>query len=274
MKIGDKIKNLRIQKKISQKDFAKKLDIPVSTLANYENNHREPKLETLSNIATALDISLSVLLNKENKTLTNKLIELFDKTVCKHCDAENTLELICELIDVDIDYLNDCIKNDRELSESYLINIIDKIYVIEPFELLLFFEENKSFINNTNIYTHLKSILFNKNTNLMKNREYILKLANLYDCLSRIRSNTNIEIDVIENKIVEFGLNNFKNIIDNETLELLIKISFIINDIKLYLDKDYKFGTSMIELDMNNFKYFNIPENKELKLELKLIDKK
>ncbi|WP_338597032.1 helix-turn-helix transcriptional regulator [Clostridium baratii] len=272
MKIGDKIKNLRIQKNISQKDFAKQLNIPVSTLANYENNHREPKLETLSNIATALEISLSDLLNKENKTLTNKLIELCDKTVCKHCDAENTLELICELIDIDIDYLNECIKNNKDLSESYLINIIDKIYMYEPFKLLLFFEENNNLIDNVNVYTHLKNILFNKNTNLMKNKEYILKLTYLYERLSMIKSTTRPEISDIENKVIELGLNNFKNIIDEDTLEILIRGSFIINDIKQSLDKDCKFTRETI--DIYDFKYFNIPKDKELKLTIELVDSK
>lgn len=62
MNIGDNIKNTRLQKKISQKDFAKILDIPVSTLANYENNHREPGIETLSKIAIALEVPLDDLI--------------------------------------------------------------------------------------------------------------------------------------------------------------------------------------------------------------------
>lgn len=62
MKIGDNIKSTRLQKKISQKDFAKILDIPVSTLANYENNHREPGLEILDKISTALGVPLDDLI--------------------------------------------------------------------------------------------------------------------------------------------------------------------------------------------------------------------
>lgn len=62
MKIGDNVKKNRLQKKISQKDFAKILDIPVSTLANYENNHREPGVETLNKIAIALEVPLDDLI--------------------------------------------------------------------------------------------------------------------------------------------------------------------------------------------------------------------
>lgn len=57
MEMGDRIKKIRISKKISQKDLAKTMKIPVSTLANYENNHREPNLETIEKIAAALEVS-------------------------------------------------------------------------------------------------------------------------------------------------------------------------------------------------------------------------
>lgn len=57
MKIGDKIKSRRIELKMTQRALAKKLEIPYSTLANYENNYREPNIETLNKIANALEVS-------------------------------------------------------------------------------------------------------------------------------------------------------------------------------------------------------------------------
>lgn len=57
MKIGEKIKQKRKEHKMSQRELAAKLEIPYSTLANYENNHREPKLEQLTKIAAALECS-------------------------------------------------------------------------------------------------------------------------------------------------------------------------------------------------------------------------
>lgn len=55
--LGDKIKQIRKDKNISQKKFAEILEIPVSTLANYENNHRQPNIETLYKISNALSVS-------------------------------------------------------------------------------------------------------------------------------------------------------------------------------------------------------------------------
>lgn len=67
--IGDNIKSIRQSKKISQKEFAKMLGIPVSTLANYENNHREPKIEILKKIASTLGVSTNEL-TTDNSFLT------------------------------------------------------------------------------------------------------------------------------------------------------------------------------------------------------------
>lgn len=65
--LGDNIKQIRKAKHISQKDFAKILKIPVSTLANYENNHREPNIVTINKIAAALDVPVIRLLDDVTK---------------------------------------------------------------------------------------------------------------------------------------------------------------------------------------------------------------
>ncbi|NSB13023.1 helix-turn-helix domain-containing protein [Clostridium beijerinckii] len=71
MNIGNNIKRIRTNKKISQKDFAIAIDMPISTLANYENNHREPNIETLTKIADALGIPVSKLLEDDTFNLTD-----------------------------------------------------------------------------------------------------------------------------------------------------------------------------------------------------------
>lgn len=66
IQIGSRIKNLRKTKTtLSQKDMAKKLEIPVSTYSGYENNHREPTSAMLNKIADAIGVSLDCLLGLE-----------------------------------------------------------------------------------------------------------------------------------------------------------------------------------------------------------------
>ena len=45
-----RIRELRLQKKILQKDMAKELGIPANTFNQYEKGRREPDLSTLSRI--------------------------------------------------------------------------------------------------------------------------------------------------------------------------------------------------------------------------------
>ena len=66
--VGDRIKQMRIQKGYTAKEFAKKAGIPYSSYSNYENNNREPKLATLRQIATALNVSISQISNFDGVT--------------------------------------------------------------------------------------------------------------------------------------------------------------------------------------------------------------
>lgn len=78
MNIGNNIKRVRTNKNLTQKDFAIAIDMPISTLANYENNHREPNIETLTKIANALEIPVSELLKDDTINLTDNDTKLAD----------------------------------------------------------------------------------------------------------------------------------------------------------------------------------------------------
>lgn len=74
MSIGENIKKYRKALNISQKDLANKLNMPISTLANYENDHREPNIDVLNKIASVLGVTINDLAGNK-KTLTQQLIE-------------------------------------------------------------------------------------------------------------------------------------------------------------------------------------------------------
>jgi transcriptional regulator with XRE-family HTH domain len=67
-KIGEKIRKLRQQKKISQDRLSKKADLALNTIVKIETGENpNPTLETLQKIAKALDVSIDELL--KNKKL-------------------------------------------------------------------------------------------------------------------------------------------------------------------------------------------------------------
>lgn len=61
--IGDKIKNLRLNKGLQQNILADQIEIDPSTLCKIENNQSHPSLKTLSKIAKALDVNIKELID-------------------------------------------------------------------------------------------------------------------------------------------------------------------------------------------------------------------
>ncbi|MCI8487891.1 MAG: helix-turn-helix transcriptional regulator [Clostridia bacterium] len=59
--IGSRLKEIRIQRKLTQKEMAKKLTIPQSTYANWEQGRREPPLYYIYNIVLILEIDFNYL---------------------------------------------------------------------------------------------------------------------------------------------------------------------------------------------------------------------
>jgi len=61
-KLGENLRKLRLQKKLSQGDLAKALNVDRAYISNIENGRMNPTLSTLEKIAKALNISSSKLL--------------------------------------------------------------------------------------------------------------------------------------------------------------------------------------------------------------------
>lgn len=61
--VGARIRNLRIQKGISQEDLANEADIPLSQVGRIERGENNPTISTLYVIARALEIELKALVD-------------------------------------------------------------------------------------------------------------------------------------------------------------------------------------------------------------------
>lgn len=84
--LGDRLKNLRKEKKYTLEQVAKKLNTTKISISRYENNLREPKGETISQFAKLFNVSTDFLLGHTDDkfALTNE-----DKT-----DIKNSIEKI------------------------------------------------------------------------------------------------------------------------------------------------------------------------------------
>lgn len=61
MLVGDRIKEIRKEKHLTQKELGEKLGVSYQMIAQYENGKRNPKPETLKKIADALEVPVSSL---------------------------------------------------------------------------------------------------------------------------------------------------------------------------------------------------------------------
>lgn len=72
---NNRLKQLREERKLSQKDVANKLNIPPTTYSGYENNKREPNSEMLINLADFFNCSIDYLIGRSNKRINDSVLD-------------------------------------------------------------------------------------------------------------------------------------------------------------------------------------------------------
>ena len=63
----ERIREIRIAKKISQVELAKILGVTKQSVSNWENDNIQPSVEMLSKIADALNVTADYLLDRDNR---------------------------------------------------------------------------------------------------------------------------------------------------------------------------------------------------------------
>lgn len=69
MNVGERIKRLRKERKLTLRELSEKVDISISFLSDIENGRSNPSLERLKSIAEALDTTVSYLLGEEDNSI-------------------------------------------------------------------------------------------------------------------------------------------------------------------------------------------------------------
>jgi len=63
---GEKLKDLRLEKSLTQKDLAQALSITVPTLSHWECNYQEPSFKDLAAICRFFDVSADYMIGLED----------------------------------------------------------------------------------------------------------------------------------------------------------------------------------------------------------------
>ena len=74
MTVGEKIKNARLSKNLTQKQLGELCGMADSAIRRYELGGAKPKIETLRRIAMALDVGLDTFLTDSELSLFNSCL--------------------------------------------------------------------------------------------------------------------------------------------------------------------------------------------------------
>lgn len=80
MEIGDRIKELRISKNMTQKQLADKLFITPQALSKWEMNENEPSLDMIKKLCQEFDVSLSYLVSGEEEKKPEEVTNNIEET--------------------------------------------------------------------------------------------------------------------------------------------------------------------------------------------------
>ncbi|MCX7746594.1 MAG: helix-turn-helix domain-containing protein [Clostridia bacterium] len=93
IKIGEKLKELRKEKKITQKDVYDFLKIDQTTYSKYENNKNEPDLDTVKKLADFFNVSTDYLLGRITE-LENVYFRLSKEATKKGISPEDLKDIM------------------------------------------------------------------------------------------------------------------------------------------------------------------------------------
>lgn len=211
-------KNLKYYRKKAgyktARDFAEVLNIPYASYVAYENKKREPKYQTLIQIANALNVSIDKLIgrydnpfdNADIKDLTQRIADILSiqeqknislsfsfkptKTLLFNINIDNTSN---QKIEVDISYLkkilDDCYSKhfysrEKDLLNTLSLSIVNTAINSNLDKLSKLLEQEKIFTTDIdNIFFNHK-LLFFEDTNC---KDLMLQHINIYKKLEKLK---------------------------------------------------------------------------------------
>lgn len=137
MTLGQKLKNLRNEKRLTQKDLADQLHVSFQTISKWESDINEPDIATLKELARFYGCSLDYLLNDTNDAPKkddsdkeeNKPTEIVTKTIIVH-EKEKHICARCgkEIPDNELTYEDVTKKEKHGRGASRIVNLGRKYY--------------------------------------------------------------------------------------------------------------------------------------------------
>ena len=139
MTIGQKIKEVRKQKGLTQREVGERIGTTGSFIGQYENGARLPKYRTLKKIATALDVSVDVFIDvyQDKKEFNAVPNEYLDELVCDM--GEELLEEGRELLKQEYERkrkrLNDAFERLNPYGQTIAVQRVEELGKIQEYSI-------------------------------------------------------------------------------------------------------------------------------------------
>ena len=111
MTLGQKIKKLRTEKGLTQKDLADQVHVTFQTVSKWENDENEPDVSTLKALAKLFDCSMDFLLSEEDEQIKNE-----EEVVATSEPAEETKTIIIHQKELHV-----CERCNKDIPEDELV---------------------------------------------------------------------------------------------------------------------------------------------------------
>lgn len=98
MTLGQKIAELRKERKISQNEFGKRVGTSGDIIGRYKRDEVKPSIEVASKIADTLEVSLDYLMGKTQSQVDNSLLKRLDDLSQLPPDAKNQIFMVMDAL--------------------------------------------------------------------------------------------------------------------------------------------------------------------------------
>ena len=157
MNLGDNIKELRKKKKITQNEFAKKINKSESTVQKYESGSVTPDIKTLNKIAGILEVPFNELIEYQQKLFSFRLFLAIEKVIIESDEyrgrpAIKYIEYRLTQLDIDVEPFYTLVKyRVAELSLETQLILLQYLFELDYDSFFNFCQSNEDHIGSNSI---------------------------------------------------------------------------------------------------------------------------
>ncbi|WP_165314771.1 helix-turn-helix domain-containing protein [Weissella sagaensis] len=222
----NRLKEVRLEKKLTQKEVSLQTGIPVNTYSNYERGDREPKLAMWQKLADYFDVDIGYLQGVTDYENANDLIN----KIASIENNEEKIEFIKHLS------LNDkkliAYANDQEISDSDTLEMIIKIMLSDTLKYSKQFSNIPEVIDK-NLYSRTLTKLAQRDDDIDEDEKYNITYKNEFELvyyLNLVQDN----LSTLKRDKVTAAISALKDVLNDDSTTVSAELSAYLKKVRDY----------------------------------------